>query len=91
VIRRHLDIGDNDIRAVDARHPDKVTGIHRGAHYLEAAVLQDVDDSFPDNRLILTDHHANLPRRAHGTNLRDPVAGAEGLRDVKSAEFRDSG
>jgi hypothetical protein len=42
-------------------YPHKVASILRGADYLEAAVLQDVHDPFPDNRLVLADHHTDLP------------------------------
>ena len=71
VIRRHLDIGDNDVRTLGTCYPHNVASILRGADDLEAVVLQDVHDAFPENRLVLADDYADLPWPAHGINICD--------------------
>ena len=78
VIRRHLDIGDNDVRTSGTCYPHNVASILRGADDLEAVVLQDVHDAFPENRLVLTDDYADLPWPAHGINICDHRARTTG-------------
>jgi hypothetical protein len=69
MIRRHLDVGDDNVRAVDARHPYQVACVVRGAYYLESALLEDVHDPRPDEGLILAHDDADLLRLAHGATL----------------------
>jgi hypothetical protein len=68
VIRRHLDIGDNDVRTLGTRYPHNVASILRGADDLEAVVLQDVHDTFPENRLVLADDSTGRSSRTSTCN-----------------------
>ena len=69
VVRGHLDVGDDDVRVVDAVHPDQVARVGGRAEHLEAAVLEDAYDPFPDKWLVFADDDANCPVRVHGTKL----------------------
>src|SRR5580693_6119934 len=62
----HLDVGDNDVRAVRAGHPDQVSRVCRRSDDVESAVGEDMHDPFPDEGLVLAHYDANLPRPTHG-------------------------
>jgi hypothetical protein len=76
MIRGHLDVGNDDIRAVGAGHPDQVARVSRRTDHVESPVLEDVYDPFPHEGLVLADDDANLLGRTHGTKLCRGPAGA---------------
>ncbi len=69
MVRRHLDVGDDNVRAVHASHLYQAACVIRGADYVESALLQDVHDPFPDEGLILAHDDANPLRLAHVATL----------------------
>ena len=69
MIRRHLDVGDDHVRAVHASHPYQVACVVRSADYVESALLEDVYDPFPDEGLILAHDDANPLRLTHVARL----------------------
>src|SRR5439155_14586874 len=71
VIRRHLDIGDHDVRAVNARLADQIARIGGGSRDLETAGLQDAHDALTHDRLVLADEYPNRCGLSHQPKLRD--------------------
>jgi hypothetical protein len=69
MIRWHLDVGDDDVRAVHASHPYQVACVVSRADYVESAVLEDVHDPFPDEGLILAHDDPNSLRLAHAATV----------------------
>ena len=60
VIRWHLDVGDDHVRAIRLRHAHEIAGVARRADYVESAFLEDPHDPFPDEGLVLADNDADL-------------------------------
>jgi hypothetical protein len=81
VIRRHLDVGNHDVRAIRARLPDEVARIGGGPDDLEPAVLQNMDDARAHDGLILADEYPNLRWLGHGTKLRGWRPRANGMHN----------
>jgi hypothetical protein len=68
VARRHLDVGDHDIRLVGERLAKKVIRVRSHTDHVEAGVLEDVHHPSPNDRLILAHDDANrggIARHAH--------------------------
>jgi hypothetical protein len=68
VLRGHLDVGDDHVRPVRVGQPDEITGIGRRADDVEILVIEDADDTLPNERLILADDDTHPLRRAHGAS-----------------------
>src|ERR1700757_1945365 len=69
----HLDVGDNNVRAVRAGHPDQVTRVCRSSDDVESAVGEDMHDPFPDEGLVLAHYDTNLPWRTHSVRPASPA------------------
>jgi hypothetical protein len=81
MIRRHLDVGDDHVRAVRPGLPGQVLRVGRGSDHVEAVVLQHVHDALPDEGLVVAHDHADLPWRTHSTTPTLPADSLEsGIR-----------
>jgi predicted TPR repeat methyltransferase len=58
-LRRHLDIGDDDVGLVGVRLADEVRRLGRDGHDLEPALLENAHDALAHERLVLADDDAD--------------------------------
>jgi hypothetical protein len=70
-IRRHLDVGHYHIGTVGAHLADQLLGVPRGGNHVESAVLEDVNDAFSDDGLVLAHRHPGPSGRVHVATLCD--------------------
>ena len=56
---------------VCAHLADQLLGVPRGRNHLESAVLEDVNDAFSDDGLVLAHRHPRPPGRVHVATLCD--------------------